>query len=233
MKLPGRLRETTLGDLLGTLYRNEATGRLQLIETQGARNGRTHFIELESGRVTKIESDNPAPKLGEILELDVQARRRHRPSGYRRIGEHLVLAGLVSQQQLQQALRQQLLHRLEGLYEIKDAIVLFRTPRPRRDDPTQPPPLETSEFLEGRPRARVRRGPVRKGTLCGKEACRLDALAVLGLPESATQADVQAAFRRLAQEAHPDRYPTASPDQKRALLSRFASLSRAYHALTA
>jgi DnaJ-class molecular chaperone len=68
--------------------------------------------------------------------------------------------------------------------------------------------------------------------LCGREGCREHALSVLGLSEDATPVDVQAAFRRLAQESHPDRFPGASTEQKRALLSRFASLSRAYHALT-
>lgn len=233
MKLPGRLRETTLGDLLGTLHRNQASGRLQLIETQGATSGRTHFLDLDEGVITGIDSEAPAPRLGELLELEVQARRGVSDGGYRRIGEYLLSAGLLSPEQLKDALHRQLLLRLEELYRIKDAIVLFRIPRPRTEDPTEPPPLSKNEFLTGRPRAQRRREPVRRGMLCGAEGCRGDALAILGLAEDASRDDVQAAFRRLAQDAHPDRFPHATPEQKRVLLSRFASLSRAYHALTA
>lgn len=233
MKLPGRLRETTLGDLLGTLHRGRASGRLQLIETSGPRNGRTHFLELDEGIITGIQSEADTPRLGELLDVELQARRAQRDGGYHRIGEVLVGSGIVSEERLRQALREQLLIRLEALYEIRDAIILFRTPRPRAQDDTRPRPLSKEEFLSGRPRANRRRAPARRGTLCGQEDCRAHALSVLGLPEQASGAEVHAAFRRLAQESHPDRFPEASSEQKRVLLSRFASLSRAYHALTA
>jgi DnaJ-domain-containing protein 1 len=233
MKLPGRLRETTLGDLLGTLHRGRANGRLQLIETAGPSSGRTHFLELEDGKITAIEGEAQGPRLGELLELDIQARRARPDGQYDRIGDFLVNSGLVSQSQLRDALHQQLRLRLEALFDIRDAIILFRTPRPKLPDQTRPTPLSKDEFLDGRPRAKQRRTPARRGMICGQEGCREHALSVLGLPDGATSSDVQAAFRRLAQESHPDRFPGASAEQKRALLSRFASLSRAYHALTA
>ena len=53
----------------------------------------------------------------------------------------------------------------------------------------------------------------------------------LGLTLSASPRDVQRAFRKLAAEQHPDRFPKATPAEKAQLLSRFAQLSAAYHLL--
>ncbi|WP_394851236.1 DnaJ domain-containing protein [Pendulispora rubella] len=61
MLLPGRLRTTTLGDLLGTIYRAQASGTLELTEDRG-RSHRIHFTE---GRVIAVEIDGAAvPGIG-------------------------------------------------------------------------------------------------------------------------------------------------------------------------
>lgn len=52
MFLPGRLCSTTLGDLLGTLYRAQITGTLELIEASGEH----HRIELAGGLVVDVSS---------------------------------------------------------------------------------------------------------------------------------------------------------------------------------
>ena len=63
MQLPGRLKATTLGDLLGVLHRGDASGTLELVET----SGRAHRVHLAHGLVTAVEVDRAAASLGEIL----------------------------------------------------------------------------------------------------------------------------------------------------------------------
>jgi len=227
MNLPGRLRDTTLGDVLGALFRARATGSLELIELSGPSAGRVHSIGFTEGVITRIEPGPGGARLGDLLEVDVSARRRYSPEHHHRIGEYLVDAGIVSADRLRTALHEQLQARLEALYRLTDARLSFRPPRPAADDPTAPLPLDQGEFLRGRPRKR-RDAAVAPPRERGE---RDEALKVLGLPPSATRADVQTAFRRLAQESHPDRRPSATEAERRELLRRFSSLSHAYHKL--
>ncbi|HSC86112.1 MAG TPA: J domain-containing protein [Polyangiaceae bacterium] len=235
MRIPGRLRDTTLGDVLGTLHRAQATGYLELCE----RAGPTHRVELRGGTIVAIES-SLGPRLGELLELDPVARR----AGHDRQGDEWLARGLVSQGRLRVALSEQLRQRLELLFAVDDADLRFHVPRPQVDDPTAPSPLRAQEFLSGRPRRRrpsqgeSRGAPgaespngetTERQTPAGGR--RVEALRVLGLDPGATPTDVQKAFRRLAQQAHPDRHPHAPAERRIELLRRFAELSRAYHAL--
>src|SRR5450755_378543 len=55
--------------------------------------------------------------------------------------------------------------------------------------------------------------------------------AVLGIPESATQAQIKAAYRDLIRQVHPDSVPNASPYWKRAAEERSKELNEAYHVL--
>ncbi len=57
MHLPGRLRRSTLGDLLGTLHRATITGILQLREISGPRAGKVHRIHLRAGEVIHVDLD--------------------------------------------------------------------------------------------------------------------------------------------------------------------------------
>src|SRR5580704_5261133 len=66
MQLPGRLRSTTLGDLLGALHRAAATGTLELVEDRG----RAHRVHLTRGLVAAVELDGASPSLAEILRRD-------------------------------------------------------------------------------------------------------------------------------------------------------------------
>jgi len=66
MQLPGRLRSTTLGDLLGTLHRARSTGTLELAEF----HGRTHRVHLSRGLVVAVELDGPVPSLAEELRRE-------------------------------------------------------------------------------------------------------------------------------------------------------------------
>lgn len=184
MNLPGRLRATTLGDLLGSLCRAGISGVLELVEAEGVRAGRVHRIYLDRGRVDEVDTT------------------------------------------LEDAERARLAARLDALFRISEALIRFRTRSPRRE--ATAPPLDPSEFLPNRPRARERRAPAGS-----KRARTLQALRVLGLGPGARPQDVREAFRRMARESHPDRHPDASPEERRQLLSRFSELSAAYHAVIA
>jgi len=229
MHLPGRLHETTLGDLLGQLHRERATGTLELIERDGPHAGKTHSIELCDGRVSSVSGPHVVPPLGDLLGLGIQARRG-RGNDYVRIGEFLLDAGLVTREALQGGLRRQFLHRLDAAFSLSDADIRFRPPRPHADDRTNPEPITASEFLPGRPRARTR--GERPTEAPSTRDPRRDAFRVLGLPPNATPADIQRAFRALARVAHPDAHPSADTSERLRLLARFAELSRAYHLLT-
>lgn len=220
MQLPGQLKNTTLGDLLGALHRENASGVLELIEP----DGRRHRVELREGEVEHVETDRGGPLLGDILGLGELPLS----SDERRLGDELLDRGLVSTAELAEALRKQTLARLDCLFSIKSAAIRFHTPRPEADDPTSPRRLGQDEFLSGRPRHRARQS---KEDVA--EARRQSgALRVLGLSPGATAEDIRKAFREMAQKLHPDRHPNATADERHRLFRQFAEISRAYHSLT-
>jgi DnaJ domain len=248
MQLPGRLRLTTLGDVLGALHRAAASGTLELVEVEGARAGRSHRVFFDAGLIEDVETSLNHPRLGEILaregllSLSALARvaRRLVEQPGKRVGEVLVEEGLGTADHIAAALRFQCASRLDALYGLSEALVRFHVPRPRSG--FRPPPLSPREFLHGRPRARAEfrervaercsvRSEPRAAPPRATGEPRLAAYRVLGLSASASPRDVQRAFRKLAAEQHPDRFPRATPSEKAALLARFAKLSAAYHAL--
>ncbi|MGK3994704.1 J domain-containing protein [Sorangium sp. So ce1024] len=265
MQLPSRLSTSTLGDLLGALYREKTTGLLELCELRTPSGstvpGRQHRIQLFSGLVTAVETPLRVPRIGEILAQDGSAPgpsiqrlaslvAAHRG---RRTGEVLVAAGLVPESAVERALRLQLRARLEALFSIEEATICFHTARPLAGSLRQTGPLSPSDFLHGRPRARDRHrraagaGPARGAPSAAPprgasgpgapRAARVDeprrrALAVLGLPEGATEIEIRRAFRRLAAVMHPDR-GGAQPGEHARRTARFAELSAAYHLLVA
>ncbi len=223
MLLPGRLKDTTLGDVLGTLFRARATGTLELTERSPV-SGRVHRITFDGGRIVGTET-SLGPRVGELLDASVPAPREDG----KRIGQSLLERGLVEPERLRGALRTQMKERVSLLFGVADADLRFRVPRPLADDATRPTPLETNEILPGRPRAKVRSGRTLAGASgTGREA----ALRVLGLDSGATSADIQAAFRRLAARSHPDRFESGSSEERRRAAELFRELSSAYHALT-
>ncbi|WP_438001253.1 J domain-containing protein [Sorangium sp. So ce185] len=168
MQLPSRLSTSTLGDLLGALYRERTTGLLELCELRTPSGstvpGRQHRIQLFSGLVTAVETPLRVPRLGEILAREGSAPEpsiqrlaalvaAHRG---RRTGEVLVAAGLIPESAVERALRIQLRARLEALFAIEEATICFHTARPLAASLRQTGPLSPSDFLHGRPRARDR-----------------------------------------------------------------------------
>jgi len=250
MKLPGRLGATTLGDLLGALHRERASGTLELVEEKGVTAGRVHRLFLIAGQVQHVETSLRALRLGEVLGRfgwlnGEQARwlaRRLLEAPGRRTGELLIERGLVTPEIVAAALRRQIRARLEALYGLGEALIRFHVPRPRLADPM--PPLSAREFLHGRPRARDRerrpkafeREPRRaepSTAVPPASARRALALSTLGLKTEVDRATLQRTFRSLAVHLHPDRHPSATADEKAELMRRFAEVSAAYHLLVA
>lgn len=171
MQLPGRLDSTTLGDLLGTLYRGRATGVLELSEIAAAngaatRHGRAHKIHLLSGLVAGVETELHVAPIGELLiragkldprAIDVMLYRMAvgdpRPSGAILVG-----MGALTDETLVLGLRSQLFARMDAVYKsLTDARVTFRTSRPLPKDALRIGPLMPRDFLHGRLRKRDRR----------------------------------------------------------------------------
>ncbi|MDI1450339.1 J domain-containing protein [Polyangium sp. 6x1] len=164
MILPSRLSATTLGDLLGRLYRQRTTGTLELTDLwapPGAASSR-HKIHLASGLVSGVETSRPAPPLGELLRREgflgdpaFRALLRHLGDGDPRpSGEILVAERLADPSTVEAALRVQLRMKLDALFELEDAVVAFHTARPTKLAVRRIHPLEPHDFLVGRPRLR-------------------------------------------------------------------------------
>ena len=241
MLLPGRLRSTTLGDLLGTLFRGEATGTLELVEDRG----RAHRVFLTQGLVIAVELDGESPSLAEILRRDraaddavLRLSLLRSLASQRLHGDVLVTEFQVSPSVVGNALRRQMLLRLEALEQLPDARVCFRVivrpPRgslaswtPRRVDRASsyggPGP---HAFLHGRRRARERAASA-PSSVAPPSAWR-----TLELTPGVEMAEIKRAYRRLARRLHPDLHPEATDEQRRALAAKFAEVTDAYRVLT-
>lgn len=248
MRLPGRLRLTTLGDVLGEIHRAGASGVLELLDERG----RSHRVFWSDGMITQVDTELFRQRLGDLLAgqgfLGARAlarlARRLLEAPRQRAGEILVEEGFVSSDLVSAGLRRQLRQKLEALFQLPDAQLTFRVPRPHEQHRT---PLSPGEFLHGRPRARPRArtfagqdkanaGSASAGASASSSSraphgSRSRAYATLGLLPGADRAAIQQAFRRLALNLHPDRFPNAEAGERARLLSRFAELSAAYHAL--
>jgi hypothetical protein len=243
VQLPGRLRATTLGDLLGALHRAGAGGTLEIVEDRG----RAHRVHLAGGLVIGVELDGASPSLAEILRReraaddDVLRRSLLRAMASGRLhGEVLVDEFCLSPSVVGAALRRQLLARLAAIETIVDARISFRVavraPRGALGACGWVEPLGAPEFLRGRRRARERAGATSGGASPGAGAAARaseNASRILGLPPGAEVGDIKRAYRRLARSVHPDLHPAASAEEKRALEERFAAITDAYRTLVA
>lgn len=242
MFLPGRLKASTLGDLLAGLHRAGVTGVLELTEVSGPRAGSVHRIHLRAGLVSDVQAPTLGKPLGEALaesgHLSLPAYRaflsKISQSGPGLTGRFLAENALVPSDSLRTALRQQVLDKLGILFGLKDASVRFHV-SPRAADGVSVSPLKPEEAYYGKPRARDRRRAesVRSNS---HEAQRHDpvrsrALQTLGLDRFACQSEITRAFRRYAAQYHPDKNPRAGGAERRELMRRFAEVSRAYHEL--
>ncbi len=237
MNLPGRLTLATLGDLLGTLHRAEASGVLELVEAKGACAGRKHRVYLARGLVDGVETELDHARIGELLHerglIDRDALTAllrailEQPS--RRAGEILVGEKLASPAVVSAALRLQLKERLDAMFRLVDAQVRFHVRRPAAPAPSGLL-LSPRDFLFGRPRARARGAGETKARVAAlDDASRADAYRTLGLEPGADAAAVRHAFRRLAREHHPDCHPNAGATELASLVRRLSVITAAYH----
>jgi DnaJ-domain-containing protein 1 len=226
MVLPGRLSATTLGDLLGTLYRARASGALELTEPRG----RLHQVFVRQGLVYAVGYDGASPELGQFLRRNCAAdddtlrRALLRAMSSRRLhGEVLMRDFRVDAKLVAEALRAQLLDRLTRVERLGDATVTFRlrATLPRGADPEEA--LGTCEFLHGRKRAR-------EGAV---DPIREQAMVVLGLPARASLEDARRAYRQLVRELHPDLIQGLSDHERVHLGKRMREVNEAYQSLSA
>lgn len=236
MRLPGRLSRTTLGDLLGALYRAGVDGVLELKQDAERR----HEIHLRHGQIVHVDSQLGSPRLGELLSEragnqlgpELAARLGQDDFGSLSVGLRALRMGLVGGHVVSRALHEQARKRLDALFLLEEADIRFHPPRRPRAVQLPCPPLRPVEFLHGRQRRRDRLSDTVR-TDGARPAPRLRALAVLGLGPQATAEDVRLAFRRLAAAWHPDRLPVGSERERQRAGERFAELSQAFHALSA
>jgi DnaJ domain len=242
MRLPGRLRSSTLGDILGIAHRESASGAVELIES----TGRTHRVHLSRGLIASVEIDRASPSLAEMLRRedaaseDVIRRSLLRALSSRRLhGEVLTEDFHVSPCVVDLALRRQIQSRLHALESVQDAQVLFRVVVKAPRGALSERPLTPAEFLHGRLRARDRAtwsqssSNNRPRTASGVSAGRSEALRILGLHGDASADAVKKVYRKLALTLHPDVHPRASTEERASLSARFQEVTTAYQALMA
>jgi DnaJ-domain-containing protein 1 len=240
MQLPGRLKATTLGDVLGALHRTGASGTLEL----GEPSGRTHRVHLTSGLVTAVELDRASASLAEILRredaIDDDTMRRSllRAMASRRLhGEVLVRDFSLSPEIVGRALRRQIALRLSALEDLADAQIAFRVAVRAPRGALLDAPLDGPEFLSGRRRARDRAAAPPSSTHVRAVGAidheRVRAYRTLGLSFGADGTEIKRAYRRLVRSYHPDLHPDASHEERRSLEHRFAEVTEAYRRLSA
>lgn len=225
MSLPSRLGETTLGDLLAALRRAHATGTLELVEPD-----RVHHVHLRAGAVQAVESSADERRFGDLAVAAGLASRSAvesawgvgRPRGFR-IGQSLVWRRVVTSSVRDRVLDAQRLARLDSLYGVGDAALLFRSARPLPEGAAEQAPLRASETFHGRPR---RRDHGRSPT----DPARIEALAVLGFDHDPGVSALRGRFRELVLALHPDRH---EGDASRGRGERLRAVIAAYRLLRA
>lgn len=215
-----RLRDTTLGDVLGACHRARLDGSLELDD-----GTRRRVLHLRCGQVCAVEGEPPS--FGELasarglVEPDaIEHTLRARPSP-QRIGQRLVAARLLSTRARDALVQEQRALRLDALFGLEDAAITLSAMRPLPAGAAELPPMLPSRVLAGRPRRRAR-------IAVSVDPSRREALAVLGLGPDATASAIRERYRSLVLALHPDRDAARSPerDQRlREVLSAWRSLA--------
>lgn len=236
MQLPATLEQTTLGDLLGTLYRGRVFGVLELGELP---SGWRHEVRIWDGYVVGVNVTRGCATLGEVLcrRSDnpllpgAVMRALQRLADGRPLGERLLAAGVVSRSQLHAALLELYRERLDFLERLPRASVRFR---PLRSAPTAEFWLEPAAFLHGRRRRRVETPrPGRTAAVTAVEAALASDYRALGLAPDAPLTEVKRAFRAAARIHHPDRSVHLGERAVKRAEMRFRALVQSYERICA
>lgn len=242
MQIASRLRDTTLGDLLAQLHRENATGVLELIEPRAR-----HAIHLRRGFVHAVESESALLRLGDIAHRQwgigrtlVERARLYAHAHGLRMGHALVATRAIDPSQLDALLADQQRARLEQLYHLRDAELRFRVARPLPSGAAEQIPLEARDAYHGRPRKEERGErsseppPARRPRVSRASAYHpmADEFAVLGLSPESDERRVRDAFRALVLELHPDRAQGVSDEERDRRAKKLVDVVRAYRALT-
>jgi hypothetical protein len=243
MKIASRLRDTTLGDLLAQLHRENATGVLELIEPHAR-----HAIHLRRGFVHAVESESSMLRLGDVAARTwgvgrtlVERARMYAHAKGLRIGHALVVTRAIDASQLDALLAEQQRARLDMLYNLRDAELRFRVARPLPNGAAEQVPLEARDVYFGRPRKRSREAraseapPARKPKVSRAHAYHPMAreYALLGLSPESDERAVRDAYRSLVLALHPDRAHGLSDEERDRRAKKLVEVVRAYKALTA
>jgi hypothetical protein len=204
MQLPGQLRQTTLGDLLGTLCRGRVAGVLELCEP----TERVHRIHLRDGWVLGVES--PDDEMAEARRNSESPRRAHQECLAR-------LETLFAMPDARIRFRvARPLGRGSARFPLAPTEFLRGRPRGRGRENGS---------------ARDRRVTELHDPYDVRSEARARALSTLGLGVQAGVSEITVAFRKLARELHPDLHHGASAIEQARVEQRFAEISAAYHAL--
>jgi hypothetical protein len=204
VRIASKLSDTTLGDVLGALWRARVTGLVRLTETTGPAAGQKHGIYLREGQIVAVDTALGLFSLGQS-------------SAFQSGGTP----------------RLQLRERVDALFRLREAALSFHVACAPPRGPILPLSPGEYLHRRPRARDRSGTEPERIAARASVQPSgeRHELLSMLGLAGDASPAEVTRAFRARAARLHPDRRPGAAAAERRAMEQRFAALSAAYHAL--
>ena len=253
MQLSSRLRDTTLGDLLALMHRNNASGVLELLESRSR-----HAIHLRRGYVQAVESECATLRLGDVAtrrwgigRISVERARMYAHSKGIKIGQALVALHVIEANQLDALLAEQQRARLEMLYGLRDAELRFRVSRPLPFGAAEQNPLGVRDTFYGRPRKHARSAstsspppapprshPGTTHSTTHTTYARVSShpfakeYAELGVSLDADATMIRKSFRELVLHLHPDRAQQLSAQEREIRAQRLVSVIRAYRTVS-
>jgi hypothetical protein len=222
MLVPSHLRDTTLGDLLAMLHRNFASGVLEINDDECC-----YAIHLRRGLVCAVDVSDRSLRFGGVAVAYkacdshvIEQLARAETVRPLRLGQRLVMAGVLSARDRDDVLQTQRSKRLEALFYVEDAELRFGDVRVLPPGSAELAPMSAREVFFGRRRRRD-----------GASLMRRHALEVLGLNARATIAEVRERYRERVAMLHPDHTGHLDQATREAMLCELRAVIEAYRAL--